>query len=298
LKNTGNVEFGAWISIAAYVSLSIFKLIIGYLADSKALTADGLNNSTDIFLSVAILIGIRISKKPPDANHTYGHTKAESIASLVASFLMVSVGLNIILKSFRQIFLGSEIAMPDTIAAWTAVLCAVVMYFVYRYNYRLALKMKSSALLSAAKDNLSDAWVSIGVTVGIIGAQFGLIWLDPLAALVVGILICKTAWTIFQDSTHVLTDGFDEEELTQYIKTVMQIKGVRVVESMKARNQGSEIFVDAVIHIDPDISIIQGHHICDKIERIMREKHEVSNMHIHIEPYMEQLEVKRESRIR
>ncbi|MBP1931691.1 cation diffusion facilitator family transporter [Ammoniphilus resinae] len=295
MKNVENVEFGAWLSIAAYISLSIFKLIIGYLTESKALTADGLNNSTDIFLSVAILIGIRISRKPPDANHTYGHTKAESIASLVASFIMVSVGFNIMLKSFRQIFLGSEITIPDTFAAWTAVICAIVMYFVYRYNYRLALQTKSSALLSAAKDNLSDAWVSIGVMIGIIGAQFGLIWLDPLAALVVGILICKTAWTIFWDSTHVLTDGFDEEELLQYTKTVMQIKGVRVVESMRARNQGSEIFVDVVIHIDPDISIIQGHLICDKIEKIMREKHAVSNVHIHIEPYIEQLEMKRES---
>ncbi|RXT03610.1 cation diffusion facilitator family transporter [Ammoniphilus sp. CFH 90114] len=281
------VEYGAWLSITAYILLTFFKLLVGYIAQSKALTADGLNNSTDILLSVAILIGIRIARKPPDANHTYGHSKAESIASLAASFIMVSVGLNIILKSIQQLFLSpSIIVVPDTLAAWTAIFCALVMYFVYRFNYKVANQTNSSALLSAAKDNLSDAWVSIGAAIGIFAAQWNMPWLDPLAACIVGILICKTAWEIFQESSRVLTDGFDEGALSQFTHTIMLIKGVRVVDDIRARSYGSDIFVDVVIHVDPEINIIESHHICNQIEQIMLDRHQVSNVHIHIEPYI------------
>ncbi|MEW9670051.1 cation diffusion facilitator family transporter [Ammoniphilus sp. 3BR4] len=285
LNNVNNkVEYGVWISIGAYIFLSIIKLIIGYISNSEALTADGLNNSTDIILSIAILIGIRISKRPPDANHAYGHSKAESIASLVASFIMISVGLNIMFKTLQQVFNNTVTAPPNSFAAWIAIFCAAVMYTVYRYNRKLALKTNSQALLSAAKDNLSDVWVSVGAAVGILGSQLDMPWLDPVAAFVVGLMICKTAWEIFRESAHVLTDGFDEEELPRYTETIMQIKDVRVVDDIKARSNGTDIFVDVVIHVDPNIDIVECHDICDKIEELMLEKHNVSNVHIHIEP--------------
>ncbi|WP_370297613.1 cation diffusion facilitator family transporter [Ammoniphilus sp. YIM 78166] len=278
------VEHGAWLSIGAYVFLSLVKLIIGYSTNSEALIADGLNNSTDIILSIAILIGIKISKRPADANHMYGHSKAESIASLLASFIMVSVGLNIMWNSFQHIFNSTGTAAPDTIAAWIAVFCAGVMYAVYSFNRKLAMDTNSQAIHAAAKDNLSDVWVSIGAAIGILGAQFNMSWLDPLAALVVGFMICRTAWTIFRESSHVLTDGFDEAELPQYIETIMLINGVRAVDDVKARSNGSEIFVDVVIHVDPNMDIVKCHDICNNIEKIMLERHHVSNVHIHIEP--------------
>ncbi len=278
------IEHGAWLSIGAYVFLSLVKLIIGYLTNSEALVADGLNNSTDILLSIAILIGIKISKRPADANHMYGHSKAESIASLLASFIMVSVGLNIIWNSILNIFNSTVTAAPDAFAAWTAMFCAGVMYAVYRFNHKLAINTNSQALQAAAKDNLSDVWVSIGAAIGIFGSQFNMPWLDPLTALVVGFMICRTAWSIFRESSYVLTDGFDEAELPQYIETIMLIHGVLAVDDMKARSNGSEIFVDVVIHVDPKLDIVKCHEICNNIEKIMLERHHVSNVHIHIEP--------------
>ena len=115
--------------------------------------------------------------------------------------------------------------------------CAIVMFLVYRYNKRLATKINSQAVM-AAKDNLSDAWVSIGTVVGIIGAQFHLPWLDPLTAVLVGFLICKTAWDIFRDASHHLTDGFDENIVRSYKETVKQVVGVKGVKDIRARNYG------------------------------------------------------------
>lgn len=190
-------ERGAIISIAAYLCLSALKLLIGYSANSEALKADGFNNATDIVASVAVLIGLRLSQKPADKDHPYGHWKAETVASLVASFIMMAVGLQVLYGAVLSVFEGKQ-ESPDMISAWTGLFCAAVMYLVYRYNKRLGEKINSQAVTAAAKDNLSDAWVSIGIVVGIIGSQFSLPWLDPAAAVIVGLLICKTAWDIFR----------------------------------------------------------------------------------------------------
>ncbi|MNC43225.1 Cation efflux family protein [compost metagenome] len=95
--------------------------------------------------------------------------------------------------------------MQENIAAWIGVFCAVVMYFVYRYNKQLAVRINSQAVMAAAKDNFSDAIVSVGTVIGILGSQFRLPWLDPLTAVIVGLIICKTAWDIFRDASHHLS---------------------------------------------------------------------------------------------
>lgn len=205
-------EKGAIVSICAYMCLSALKLIIGYAANSEALRADGLNNATDIVASIAVLIGLRLSQRPADKDHPYGHWKAEAVSSLVASFIMLVVGIQVLYEAVSAVFKGNS-ESPDLISAWTGLFCAVVMFFVYRYNKRLAGKINSQAVMAAAKDNLSDAWVSIGTVIGIVGAQFQLPWLDPVTAIVVGLIICKTGWDIFREASHHLTDGFDEQKI-------------------------------------------------------------------------------------
>lgn len=184
------------ISIIAYLILSSLKLVSGYLFASSALLADGFNNLTDIVASLAVLIGLRISRKPPDSDHTYGHFRAETVAALLASFIMAMVGIQVIVEAVRSLFEGAK-EVPQLWSAGVAVLCAVAMMGVYIYNKRLAKQINNSALMAAAKDNFSDAMVSIGAAVGIVGAQFGLPWIDSAAAVAVGLLISKTAWDIF-----------------------------------------------------------------------------------------------------
>jgi cation diffusion facilitator family transporter len=276
-------ERGAIISIIAYICLSLVKLIIGYLSDSAALKADGLNNATDIISSIAVLIGLKLSQRPADDDHPYGHWKAENVASMVASFIMMVVGLQVIYSGILNTFAHAN-ESPDVIAAWTGFFCAFVMYFVYRYNRRLAQEINSQSVMAAAKDNLSDAWVSIGTAVGIIGSQFGLPWIDPLAAVVVGYMICKTAWDIFRDASHSLTDGFDEKEIECYKETIQSTYGVKGIKDIKARNYGNNVVVDVVILVNSTLDIKDAHDIATKVEDELMKANRVYDVHVHVEP--------------
>ncbi|WP_077212215.1 cation diffusion facilitator family transporter [Bacillus dakarensis] len=276
-------ERGVMLSIIAYLALSVIKLAIGYFAHSEALRADGLNNTTDIIASIAVLIGLKIAQKPADFNHPYGHWKAETVSSMVASFIMIAVGLQVSYSAVVNVFRGGQ-SSPDMIAAWTGIFCAIVMYGVYRYNKSLACKINSQSVMAAAKDNLSDAWVSIGTAVGIIGSQFQLPWLDPVAALIVGILICKTGWGIFREASHQLTDGFDEEEMKSYRETIQNTQGVKGIKDIKARKYGNNTVVDVVILVNSTLDITSAHNISTNVEKNLAAKHHVYDVHVHVEP--------------
>ncbi|MBE5102083.1 cation diffusion facilitator family transporter [Priestia aryabhattai] len=276
-------ERGAILSICVYICLSALKIFIGYTTNSEALKADGLNNTTDIIASIAVLIGLRISQKPADKDHPYGHWKAETVSSLVASFIMVVVGLQVLYEAVTSI-LEQKTEAPDLIAAWTGIFCAIVMYFVYRYNRNLATKINSQSVMAAAKDNLSDAWVSIGTAIGIIGAQFHLPWLDSVTAVIVGFLICKTAWDIFREASHHLTDGFDENQLEEYRETILNTPGVKGVKDIKARNYGSSPVVDVSILVNSTLGVGAAHDITTKVESALAQEHNVVDANVHVEP--------------
>lgn len=276
-------EKGAWLSLFTYILLSAIKLFIGNVSGSQALLADGLNNSTDIIASIAILVGLRISRRPPDSNHGYGHYRAETIAALVASFIMIAVGIQVLYQGVHK-FIQPALETPDLIAAWTAVGCALVMLAVYLYNIRLARALNSNAMQAVAQDNRSDALVSIGAFIGIIGSQFGLPWLDPLTGIIVGLLICKTAWDIFRKTSHDLTDGFDASELELMKQTVAEIEGVESIKDIKARIHGNNVLVDTTVLVDSTLNVVQSHDITEEIEDQLKDRHQVANVLVHIEP--------------
>ncbi|MFC5465393.1 cation diffusion facilitator family transporter [Lederbergia graminis] len=282
-KNIKKGERGAIISIVAYLVLSALKLFVGNMTGSEALQADGLNNATDIIASVAVLIGLKVSRKPADKDHPYGHWKAETVASMVASIIMFAVGLQVLREAITSIANNNH-ASPDLISAWTGLFCAVVMYFVYRYNRNLGRKIKSQAVQAAAKDNLSDAWVSVGTAIGIIGSQFNLSWLDPVTAVAVGLLICKTGYDIFREASHDLTDGFNEEKLEIYKEAILEIKGVKDVRNIRGRKYGNNAVVDVVITVNSDMAIGAAHDISEQVEDELKEKHHVYEVHVHVEP--------------
>lgn len=230
-----------------------------------------------------MLIGLKISQRPADQDHPYGHWKAEPVASLVAAFIMVAVGLQVLYTAALSVFDRTTEA-PEPIAAWTGLFCAAVMYGVYRYNRRLAQKITSQSVMAAAKDNLSDAWVSIGTAVGILGSQFGLPWLDPVAAVVVGLLICKTGWEIFREASHDLTDGYDENQLEVYKKSIVEIPGVKGIKKIRARKYGSSSVVDVVILVNSTLGIGAAHDISVDVEDALTKAHDVIEVHVHVEP--------------
>jgi cation diffusion facilitator family transporter len=263
--------------------LSCLKLVIGYMGDSEALKADGLNNATDIVASVAILIGLKFSRKPPDSDHAYGHWKSESIASLVASLIIVAAGIQVLIDAVSSLFERDREA-PEMLAGYIGLFSAVLMYGVYRYNKRLSRTINSQSIMAAAKDNLSDAWVSVGTAAGIMAAQLGLPWIDPVVALLIGMLICKTGWDIFRVVTHQLTDGFDEQKIKYYEDTINKIPEVKGVKSIKGRNYGNNIVVDIVIVVQSTLNIEEAHAIATKVENTLIEQHDIFDVHVHVEP--------------
>lgn len=276
-------EKGAYISIAAYIFLSLMKIIVSQLANSQALFADGLNNLTDIIGSVTVLIGLRLARRPPDQEHRYGHWKIESVASMITSFIMLAIGLQVIISAVQK-FIANEIMQPDPLAAIVSVVSAIVMVAVYQYNAKLAKKVNSSALMAAAKDNLSDAWVSGGTAIAILTAQLQMPWLDGGMALIIGILIIITAIGIFKEAAFSLSDGFDEKQLQEYRKTIMTIDGIESIRSIKGRTYGANIYLDLVITVCPDMSVADSHCISDCVEELLVKSHQVFETRIHIEP--------------
>ncbi|AZV60290.1 cation diffusion facilitator family transporter [Peribacillus castrilensis] len=276
-------ERGAIISIIAYICLSIMKLAIGYISDSAALKADGLNNTTDIIASLAVLIGLRLAQRPPDKDHGYGHWKSETIASMVASFIMFAVGVQVLIDAVASMLKGGK-ESPDIIAGYVGVLSAIAMYFVYRYNKKLAMKINSKAVMAASKDNISDAWVSIGTAIGIFGSQLNMPWLDPLTAIIVGLLICKTAWDIFSQASHELSDGFDENKIHLYKDVITNVDGVKGIKEIKGRNYGNNEVIDVVILVNSTLDIKEAHDIATHVEKVMMKDHGVYDVHVHVEP--------------
>lgn len=276
-------ERGAILSIVAYLLLSIVKLVIGYISDSAALRADGLNNTTDIIASIAVLIGLKISQRPPDHDHRYGHWKSETIASMVASFIMIAVGIQVLADAVPAIFQGRDDS-PDMLAAYVGVASAFVMVGVYFYNKKLAIRINSNAVMAAAKDNLSDAWVSIGTAVGIVGSQLHMPWLDTLTAIIVGVLICKTAWDIFLQSSHELSDGFDEKKIQLYQGVITKLDGVKGIKEMKGRNYGNNEVIDVVILVQSNLDVRAAHDIATHVEKVLMKNYGVYDVHVHVEP--------------
>lgn len=281
-------EKGAWISIGIYLLLSTFKLTIGILGSSEALKADGLNNFTDIIASVAILIGLRISQKPPDKHHQYGHLRAETIASLVAAFVMAFIGIQVLIQAIQHLANPTQ-ETPSFMTAIVGLVSAIIMYIVYRYNLQLGNRINSAALKAAAYDNRSDALVSIGATIGIVGSILGFPILDGITALLVGIIIIYTAYTIFHDAAYTLSDGFNVEEAESLSTIVRLVNGVDELKDFKARMHGNLMFVDITVTVDPNLNVVTSHRITEEIEqRIMKVK-PFSVILVHIEPNMDML---------
>lgn len=283
-KNLKIGEKGAKLSIIVYIILSVFKLTVAYMTNSAALKADGLNNVTDIIASIAVLVGLRISQRPPDKDHKYGHWKSEAIASLIAAFIMFAVGAEVIIGAFSSLVNQTSEA-PNAIAGYVALLAAAIMFVVSTYNQKLAKSIDSKSLYAVAMDNRSDALVSIGAAIGIFGSQLGLPWLDTVTAVIVGCLIVKTAWEIFRDSTHQLTDGFDEDKIEEYENAIHAIEGVKEIKEIKGRLYGNNIVVDVIICVEGTMDINLAHDLATLVEKELIENHHVYDVHVHVEPH-------------
>lgn len=281
-ENLKIAQRGAYLSLVVYIILSITKYVVGYMYNSAAVRADALNNMTDILVSIAVIVGLKISIKPADKNHPYGHLKSENISTLLVSFIIMFVGIQVVIENAPRLITHDR-HVPNIMTIIVSVISGVIMLGVFYVNHRLAKRTKSSSLSSAAKDNLSDSLVSIGTAIGLIFTQIGFPIVDIILATFLGLLIIYTGFGIFKESIFTLSDGFNEKDLEEYRNDILEVEDVIDVNSIKGRYHGSSIFLDVTIVVQSDLSLYEAHQICDRVENHIHGKG-ISSVYVHPEP--------------
>ncbi|HEM4802676.1 TPA: cation transporter [Streptococcus suis] len=283
IQNLKLAERGAIVSITAYIALSGIKLAAGSMFHSDALTADAFNNISDIIGNIAVLVGLRMAQKPADTDHKFGHWKMEDLASLITSFIMFVVGFQVLYSTLIKIMSNQTVEI-DLTGAIVGIFSALVMVGVYLYNKSLAKKVHSKALEATAKDSLSDAVTSICTSIAIIAAALNFPIVDKIAAVIITFFILKTAYEIFMESFFTLSDGFDEELLHKYEEDILKLPKIVAVKSQRGRTYGSNIYLDIVLEMNPDLSVYESHEITEQVEQLLTLKHGVFDVDIHVEP--------------
>ncbi len=284
-------EFVAIIGIIGNLILAILKWVIGVYANSRALVADAVNSASDVAGSLAVFIGLRAAKQPPDEDHPYGHGKAESIAAIIVAVLLVLVGFEIGKSSFQAFF--QPIEAPKLIALVAVIVSIVIKETMFRYTFSMGKKLNSDALIVTAYDHRSDVYSSLAALVGIgcaiLGEKLGVGWLvyaDPVAGIFVSILISKLAWKLGSESIHNALDHvLHEEETIELRKIVESIPEVKKIDELHAREHGHYVIIDLKISVDPYITVEEGHRVGKKVKQKLMEERHVENVFVHINPY-------------
>jgi cation diffusion facilitator family transporter len=269
----------------------VAKWIIGVYANSKALIADAANSTSDIAGSLAVLIGLKAAKQPPDKDHPYGHGKAESIAAIIVSVLLVLVGFEIGKASFESFF--APIHPPKMIAIFVVILSILIKEAMFRYNYRLAKKLNSDALMVTAYDHRSDVYASsaalIGIGFSVVGGKLGIPWLvyaDPVAGIVVSLMILGMAWKLGKESIHNTLDHVLHDEETQHLREIVnKFPEVKKIGELHAREHGHYVVIDLKISVDPHMTVEEGHKLGKRVKKKLMEAENVHNVFIHINPF-------------
>ena len=284
-------EFVAIIGIIGNLILAILKWVIGVYANSRALVADAVNSASDVAGSLAVFIGLRAAKQPPDEDHPYGHGKAESIAAIIVAVLLVLVGFEIGKSSFQAFF--QPIEAPKLIALVAVIVSIVIKETMFRYTFSMGKKLNSDALIVTAYDHRLDVYSSLAALVGIgcaiLGEKLGVGWLvyaDPVAGIFVSILILKLAWKLGSESIHNALDHvLHEEETIELRKIVESIPEVKKIDELHAREHGHYVIIDLKISVDPYITVEEGHRVGKKVKQKLMEERHVENVFVHINPY-------------
>lgn len=287
------VQFAAWVGIIGNIILALIKGIVGWLAGSRALVADAVHSASDVVGSVAVLIGVRAAKLPPDEDHPYGHGKAESIAAIIVAVLLFMVGFEIALSAIKSF--NEPVAVPGVIAIYAVIFSIVVKELMFRYKYHLGKKYRSEALMTDAWHHRSDVFSSIAALVGIgasiVGGYIGIPWLvyaDPLAGLFVSILIIKMAWGLGKQSIHNAMDHVLHDEDTEEMRnSALAVEGVLKIDEFLAREHGHYVIIDIKISVDPYITVEQGHAIGKRVKEQLVKIEHVQDVRVHVNPYSE-----------
>jgi cation diffusion facilitator family transporter len=275
-----------WVSVAINVLLSSLQVGVGIFSKSQALIADGLHSLSDLVSDFVVLMAGRHSQKDADDMHPYGHHRFETAASLVVGLLLLAVGVGMLWSAFVKLQSPHTVEKVHETALWVAGAALVSKELLFRYMLSVAKQVKSSMLVANAWHARSDAASSLVVGVGIVGNLLGYPILDPIAALVVGLMVTRMGWRFTWDALHDLMDrAVDEAEVRAIHDTLLNTPGVRGVHDVRTRKMGDMIVVDAHIEVDALQTVEAGHDITVQARSRVMQRHRVLSLLTHLDPW-------------
>lgn len=274
------------ISILWNIVLAIIKISAGIIGKSNAMIADGTHSASDIISSVGVLIGNKIASIPKDKGHNYGHEKAETLVSFLLAILLVILSIKIGYNGVYSLFHLNEVQIPTAFPLVVSVISIIIKEYQYRITIKVAKKTDSPSLKADAWHHRSDALSSVAAFIGIGGAILGFKSLDSIASIVVAFFIAKVGIEILIGSSNELMDISIDEEKEKEIKTIVdEVEGIKSLREIRTRKYGAMAYVDLVICVDKDISVLEGHRIASDLESLILKRMKfVKGVTVHVEP--------------
>jgi cation diffusion facilitator family transporter len=281
------IAAGFWINAV----LMVMKLLAGHFGQSEAVFADGLESAADFVAILASIIALKIGRKPFDDDHPYGHGKAESIAAILVSLVIFAAGGGILYKAIMTI-VESDYAKPQLIAVLAALATIVIKETLFRYTRRVSKKLESPAVEAIAKDHRKDALTSVATLIGVGGAYFGVVLMDPLAAGLTALFIFHIGWETFRKAADELMDSQPPKELISAVTAIAEgVPRVEHVHEIRSRRSGQYLIVDLKLDMDPEMTVKESHDITSNVKQLIFERFpNVGDVMIHINPHEEEHE--------
>lgn len=267
--------------------LAITKIIGGIVGNSYALVADGIESTADIFSSFIVWGGLRLSLKPPDADHPYGHGKAESIAAVAVSLMLLAAALLIAIQSIREISNPHHAPEPFTLIILLGIIA--IKETLYRLVFRIGHRLESSALKGDAWHHRSDALTSaaafVGISIALLGGA-GFESADDWAALAACTVIAWNGQRLLRAALDEVMDASPSPELVSQIKRIAAgVEGVTSIEKCRIRKNGLHLLMDIHVVVDGEMSVRRGHDISHQVkDRLLLSQYPITDVTVHIEP--------------
>lgn len=278
------IKIGFWVNAV----LMVLKLSAGHWGRSDAVFADGIESACDFIAIFAAMMALKLGRQPFDANHPYGHGRAESLAALLVALVIGATGGWILYESVGTIIAGN-FKSPGWIAVAAAAVTIVTKEWLYRFSTRTGKKLESPALLAIAKDHRKDAVTSVATLIGVIGAFFGLGIMDPLAAGLTSFFILHIGYQTFSEAAHDLMDGTAPSDFIDALRALAEgVESVEHVHEVRARRSGQYMIVDLKLEMDPDMTVKQSHDVATRVKKLIFDRYPgVGDVMIHINPHDE-----------
>ena len=278
------------VGILGNIVLAAFKLFAGIFGKSGAMVSDAVHSLSDVFATVVAYFGVLLSKQEEDAQHPYGHERLECVASLILGLVLAGTGIGIGYAGIRKLFFEQEaVEIPTMLPLIAAVVSIVVKEGMFWYTMHYAKKMDSSAFKADAWHHRSDAISSVGSFIGIGLAKLGYPFMDPVASLIICILILKVAYDIIKDAIAKMLDTSCGEAFEQKLSSfILEQPGVEQIDLLHTRQFGNKIYMDLEIAVNRDISLVDAHAIAEHVHQNIETNYpNVKHVMIHVNPLEE-----------